>query len=89
MEELSHDFDSTKEDLLKDATKLRGEAAGVIEKLKSEGKHLLAHEIEIIEKEVEVLEKKVEDFHPQTSIGQIGLHAAETVLKGIETRLKQ
>src|SRR6218665_3456610 len=81
--------DSTKEDLLKDAGKLKGEASAVIEKLKGEGKHVLAHEIEIIEKEVEVLEKKCEDFHPTTSIGQIGLHAAESVLHGLEERLKQ
>ena len=79
----------SKEDLLKDAGKLRGEAASVIAKLKGEGKHLLAHEIEILEKEVEVLEKKIEQFHPQTSIGQIGLHAAQSILPGLETRLKQ
>ena len=85
---MEHNFDNTKEDLLKDAGKLRGEAASAIEKLKGEGKHLLAHEIEILEKEVEVIEKKIENFHPQTQIGQVGLHAAQSLLHSLEEKLK-
>jgi nucleotidyltransferase/DNA polymerase involved in DNA repair len=82
--------DTTRDDLLKDASKLRGEAASAIEKLKSEGKDLLAHEIEVLEKGIETLENKVEELDKDASnpIVKIGLHAAETVLKSLEERLK-
>ena len=89
--DLEKDFDSTRDDLLKDAGKLKAEAAAAIALLKGQGKGLLAHEIEIIEKEVEHVEERVEKMEHDSSNPtiKIGLHAAETILKGLEDRLKQ
>ena len=88
MEQLEHDFDNTKEELLKDAAKLRGEAAGAIAKLKAEGKHTLALELETLEKSIIHVEQTIEKAHPTSEIGKVALHAAETVLKGLETKLE-
>jgi len=81
-------FDDTKKALGEDAEKLKKEAASVIEQLKKEGKHVLAEEISVIEKEVEALEAKIAKANPTSEVGKIALHAAESILKGLENKLK-
>lgn len=81
-------FYDLKEDLIKDASKLATQAAKAIEKLKSEGKHVLAAEIQLLDNELRMVEKKIHDAHPSTEAGQIALHALESIVKALENKLE-
>lgn len=80
-------FAATKDDLKSDVNKLKSLASSEIAKLKSKGKVVLAHEIEVIEKEISKAEEALEKLHPQTDLGKVGLNALETIIKTLSKKL--
>jgi len=76
-----------KAELLKQADALKKMAADEIEKLKSQGKTLVAKGLETAEKFILDLETQLKNMNPTTELGKTLLAGAEALLKSAEDKL--
>ncbi|KAJ6221518.1 hypothetical protein RDWZM_000063 [Blomia tropicalis] len=77
----------TLEELKKEAASLKKLANDEIKKLEEEGKTSMTTELVKLEQDITTLEKHLDSLQSNTEPGKVAIHVAETVLRGLKSKL--